>query len=112
VEEAHAWIREQRAEREPWQRADGTLAHLHQLEAVAVEGAAAILRVLGDRVSVLQLEALDVDAAVEVLSAARFRGTALGFLNVPEGHVASRALGELGGNADVRQLELELSDTG
>ena len=108
VEEAHAWIREHRSEREPWQRADGTLAHLMQLDAVALEDrGAAVFRVLGDRVSMLQLEAVDEDAAAEVLRAARFRGTALGFLNVPEGHVASRALRRhLRTQLEVRQVEM------
>jgi hypothetical protein len=54
---------------------------------------------------VFQLEARDVDAAAALLS----RGTALNYVNVPEGDVASAALKRLGGELRLKQFEMVLS---
>jgi ribosomal protein S18 acetylase RimI-like enzyme len=109
VDEAVATIRALRTAREPWQRADETVAHMRaaqEPEAAAVAGGAVLFRVTGDRVSVLQLAARDEEAASELLAAARARGTSLHFVNVPAGDPASGALRALGGTLDLRQREL------
>lgn len=90
----------------PWQRADASLPD--GLLRLDVAGGAVILRPAGSAVSVLQLRAPDVETATVLLRAARARGDSLRFINVPEGDVASRALAELGGSIDLRQLEMIL----
>jgi ribosomal protein S18 acetylase RimI-like enzyme len=88
----------------PWQRADASLPS--DYERLEVEGAAALIRSTGPRVSVLQLSARDETAAEELLSAARARGESLHYVNVPEGDPASAALESLGGRLDLRQFEM------
>ena len=83
----------------PWQRADESLPPGY--ERVEVDGGAMLFR----GTSVLQLAADDEDAAVALLS----RGTALSYVNVPAGDVASGALGRLGGELRLRQYELALA---
>jgi ribosomal protein S18 acetylase RimI-like enzyme len=90
----------------PWQRADASLPD--GCERIEVDGAAALIRVNGPRVGVAQLEARDEEAATTLLTAARGRGEALHFMNVPEGDPASGALRRLGGSLDLRQFEYEL----
>jgi GNAT superfamily N-acetyltransferase len=80
----------------PWQRDDASLPTGY--ERIDVDGGAMLYR--GG--SVLQLDAPDAETAAKLLS----RGTALQFVNVPEGDVASAALRELGGSLDLRQFEL------
>ena len=53
--EAHARIRERRSEREPWQRDDDSLAHMRDLRGLVAGGAAAVARLTGTRVGVVQL---------------------------------------------------------
>lgn len=89
----------------PWQRADESLPA--EYERLEVDGGAALVRVSGPRVSVLQLAAASEDAAAELLASARARGESLHYVNVPEGDPASAALRRLGGSLDLRQLELE-----
>ncbi|HZT92357.1 MAG TPA: GNAT family N-acetyltransferase [Gaiellaceae bacterium] len=80
----------------PWQREDESLpADYERLE---VDGGAVLLR--GPQV--LQLDARDEDVALRLLS----RGTPLRFVNVPEDDVASAALRRLGGELELRQLEM------
>lgn len=106
--EAHAWIREHRSGREPWQRADGTLAHLEELVGLRTHGGAAVLRVAGGRASVLQLEAEDESALETLVTAARGLADAVSWLNLPTGDEASSVLERLGGRVDARQLEMVL----
>jgi ribosomal protein S18 acetylase RimI-like enzyme len=107
VEHAHAWIRKHRRGPEPWQRADGSVASLAGVEAVALrDEGAVLLRVSDRRVSVLQLGAVGERAARDLLAGARARGDSLSFLNVPEGDPASAALQALGGRLTTRQLEM------
>jgi GNAT superfamily N-acetyltransferase len=80
----------------PWQREDASLGAGY--ERWEIDGGAILLR--GG--SVLQLAAPDVETAMQLLS----RGRELGYVNVPEGDVASAALGRLGGTLRLRQLEL------
>jgi GNAT superfamily N-acetyltransferase len=83
----------------PWQREDASLPP--DYERVEVAGGAMIFR--GG--TVFQLEARDEDAAAALLS----RGTALNYVNVPEGDVASGALARLGGELRLRQFEMVLA---
>jgi hypothetical protein len=55
--------------------------------------------------TVFQLEARDTDAAAALLS----RGTALNYVNVPEGDVAIDALRRLGGELRLKQFEMVLA---
>jgi hypothetical protein len=105
--EAHARIREHRSEREPWQRDDQSLAKVGDARGLVVDGAAAVVRVAGARVQVVQI-AGDEDALVTLLAGARSLGDTLGILNLPAGHAASAALTRLGATADIRQHEMVL----
>jgi RimJ/RimL family protein N-acetyltransferase len=80
----------------PWQREDESLGT--DYERLEIDGGAILLR----SGSVLQLAAPDEDTAAKLLS----RGTALGYVNVPEGDVASGALARLGGTLRLRQHEM------
>ena len=104
---AHAWIREHRVEREPWQRDDVSLAKAADARGLMVAGAAAVVRVVGGRVSVVQI-AGDEAPLRQLLAAARGLGDTVSVLNLPAGHPASAALAALDGNADVRQHEMVL----
>ncbi|HZQ82598.1 MAG TPA: GNAT family N-acetyltransferase [Gaiellaceae bacterium] len=79
----------------PWQREDRSLPE--DYERIEVDGGAMVFKGAG----VQQLAADDVDAAVQLLS----RGTALSYVNVPEGDVASEAMRRLGGELTLRQFE-------
>jgi ribosomal protein S18 acetylase RimI-like enzyme len=105
--EAHAWIRTHRTEREPWQRDDASLAKAADLRGLVVDGAAAVVRVHGGRVSVVQI-AGDEEPLRKLLGAVRSLGDALSVLNLPAGHPAADALAALGGTVDVRQHEMVL----
>jgi GNAT superfamily N-acetyltransferase len=83
----------------PWQREDASLPP--DYERVQVDGGAMLFR--GG--TVFQLEARDEDAAAALLS----RGTALDYVNVPEGDVASGALARLGGELRLKQFEMVLA---
>jgi ribosomal protein S18 acetylase RimI-like enzyme len=107
--EAHAWIGEHRDEREPWQRADASFAIDEATLGLLVEDAAAVVRVSGDRVGVLQLAGKTAAALRELLAGARSLGGTLGVLNLPASHLAGEALRELGGRVDVRQHEMVLA---
>ena len=104
--EAQAWIREHRVGREPWQRDDASLAKATDARGLMVDGAAAVVRVGGGRVSVVQL-AGDEGPLRELLQGVRSLG-AVSVLNLPAGDPASVALTALGGSADVRQHEMLL----
>lgn len=106
--EAHNWIRAHRSEREPWQRADETVAHLEGVQGLEVEGGAAIVRVTGGRASILQL-AGEAPAGVEALiELARGLGDPLSWLNLPAADPAAPILERLGGQVDARQHEMVL----
>ena len=107
--EAHAWIREHRDEREPWQRADASFEIDEGTLGLMVQDAAAVVRVSSDRVGVVQLAGRTAGALRELLSGARSLGETLGMLNLPADHLAGGALLELGGRVDVRQHEMVLT---
>lgn len=91
----------------PWQRADESIP-ADGVERIEVEGGAALIRVNGPRVGIVQLEAQDEGAAASLLAAARGRGESLHYVNLPAGEPASAALQRLGGTLDLRQFEYEL----
>jgi ribosomal protein S18 acetylase RimI-like enzyme len=88
----------------PWQRADASLRPGY--ERLEVDGGAAVIRGAGAIVSLLQLRAENLEAARALVAAARARGTGLRFVNVPEGHLGTAAIAELGGKLDLRQFEM------
>jgi ribosomal protein S18 acetylase RimI-like enzyme len=105
--EAHAWVRDHRVDREPWQRDDAALAKENGARGLVVDGAAAVLLLGASRVRVLQI-AGEQPALETLLAHARTLGETLGVLNLPENHPAGVALARLGGRVDVRQHELLL----
>ena len=106
--EAHGWIRGHRTARDPWQRDDASLAKVTDPRGVLVDGAAAVVRVAGGRVGVVQIEG-DGDPLRKLLAGARSLGETLTVLNLPVGHPAGAALAELGGRVDIRQHEMVLT---
>jgi ribosomal protein S18 acetylase RimI-like enzyme len=114
IDEARATITRLRREREPWQRADETVARVPDLRAVAVEGGAALYRVTAARASILQL-AVDADLvaqrhlpdpARELLSAILGDADGAVWVNVPAGDPALGGFRELGGRVTERQVEM------
>jgi len=83
----------------PWQREDASLPA--DYERVEVDGGAMLWR----GATVFQLAAENEDAAATLLS----RGTALNYVNVPEGDVACGALARLGGELRLKQFEMVLT---
>jgi ribosomal protein S18 acetylase RimI-like enzyme len=113
--EAHAWIAAHREEREPWQRADGTLDRLRDAGAAlrgvvlerSGEAAGALVCREGTAVSVLQIAAVD-DEAMGALVEAAAGGRALHVTNAPAGGRVSRALERRGAAVIARQHEMRL----
>jgi len=103
AEEAHARIRRLRSEREPWQRADGTLAHYSDARGILTDGGAAVYRRPGEHVQLVQL-AGDPEPPLRALCALG----QLSVLNLPEDDPAAPVLRELGGSVVVRQHEMLL----
>jgi ribosomal protein S18 acetylase RimI-like enzyme len=90
-----------REEGPPWQREDETIAKLADVRAVAAEGAAAIYRVGGDRVSLLQA----VGDVAPLLPSLRSLGP-VSALNYPARGEAAAALRAAGAEVPLRQLEM------
>jgi hypothetical protein len=82
---ARARLRQLRSDREPWQRADATLDHFDDLRALWSEGSAAVFRMSGGNLSLLQVAGA---AAEELLLALRSEGS-VHVLNLPEGDPAA-----------------------
>jgi ribosomal protein S18 acetylase RimI-like enzyme len=101
--EAHARIRELGGGREPWQRADGTLAHYADVRGLATDDGAAVYRQTGENVQLVQL----AGEPEPLLRALRARGQ-VSVLNLPEDDAAAPVLRELGGSVVVRQHEMLL----
>jgi ribosomal protein S18 acetylase RimI-like enzyme len=114
--EAHAWIAAHREEREPWQRADGTLDRLREagagLRGLVLERSGEIAGAVvcrdGTAVSVLQLAAADDEGTDSLLRAAA-GGRALHVTNAPADGRASRALERRGASVIARQHEMRLA---
>lgn len=100
--EAHARIRELRSAREPWQRADETVAHYDDVRGLATDDGAVVFRV-GGAVQLLQL----AGEAEPLLTALRELGS-VSVLNLPEDDPAAAALRSLGATVVVRQHEMLL----
>lgn len=114
---AHAWIRANRRDREPWQRADASVAAIAargtRMRGLAVDrdgevAAAALVRDDSIVVDVLQLAAPDEQAAADLLLAAARDGTELRFRNVPGDAPASLALERLGARRIATQHEMRV----
>ena len=103
AEAAHACIRELHAGREPWQRADGTLANYADAQGLVTDRGAAVYRRRGESIQLLQIGG----DAEPLLRALRTLG-AVSVLNVPEDDPAATALRALGAAAVVRQHEMLL----
>lgn len=115
--QARAWIAANRSSREPWQRSDETTNAIAErvasLDALVVDrddeiAAAVVFREQGERVTVLQIAALDDRSATEVLIAVA-GDRSLRLANIPIGEPVSRVLAELGGHELARQHEMLLS---
>jgi ribosomal protein S18 acetylase RimI-like enzyme len=101
--EAHARIRELRDGREPWQRADETLAHYTDVRGLANDTSAAVYRQSGEHVQLVQL-AGDPEPLLQALRALG----QVSVLNLPEDDPAASILRELGGTVRIRQHEMLL----
>jgi len=106
-EEAHARIREHRSAREPWQRDDETLRHYDDLRGLRTESGAAVFRVAGGRVTLLQFAGDDV-AADAMLASLRREGP-VNLFNIPAGDPLLYVAKGLGGQTTLRQREMVLS---
>jgi GNAT superfamily N-acetyltransferase len=104
AEDAHARIRELRAEREPWQRADESLAHYGDARGLATAAGAVVYRESGENVSVVQI----AGDAEPLLRALRTLG-AVTVLNLPDSDPIATTLEELGGAVMIRQHEMVLT---
>ena len=108
---AHERIRALRSSSEPWQRADETVAHYRTLDpppfAVEADGGAALARMAGETVQLLQIEGNAV-ACGELLETLRARGP-VSVLNLPADHAAEDALRAFGIEPSLRQREMGLS---
>ena len=111
-DDAHAWIRENRAAPEPWQRADETLEHMRarglELDGLTVEregetvGALVYQHGQGPP-GVAQLAARDEQAAAHLLVALAAHGDGLRVVNLPDGDPAESALNLLRARREIRQ---------
>jgi ribosomal protein S18 acetylase RimI-like enzyme len=115
---AHAWIRNNRRDREPWQRTDASLATIAargaRMNGVVADrdgevAAAALVRDDSPAVDVQQLVAPDEQTAANLLLAAASPGRELRFRNVPDGAPASLALKHLGARRVATQHEMRLT---
>ena len=105
-QDAHARVRERRDEREPWQRADETVANLGDLDGLVGGDAAAVFRVADGRVTFLQAVG-SRDAVHRLVAAMRTRGPVTA-LNLPADGMLGGAFRHLGGRHVVRQHEMVL----
>ena len=114
---AAGWIVANRRTREPWQRADETLAQMRargtEMRGLIVErnrsmSSAVVFREDQDKVTVLQIAATDEASAADALLAAARGRRDLRLANVPVDDVSSRALRSLGAQPVVTQHEMRL----
>ena len=108
VDAVHERIQRERGEREPWQRADETVANLENVEALESERGALLFRRTNGRVALLQAVAADETAARELLQALPADATSLQWLNAPAGGPFNAAIASLGGTLAHRQHEMLL----
>lgn len=108
LEAAQARIARERRGREPWQRADESVANYEGVEALESDRGAILFKRSGERVSLLQAVAADEDAARELLASLPAGATALSWLNGPEGDPFNAAIDSLGGTKAWTQHEMLL----
>jgi len=101
VEDAHARIGEVRRARDPWQRADETLAHYSDARGVVTNAGAAVYRQPGEHVQLVQI----AGEPEPLLRALRALGP-VSVLNLPQDDPAAPVLRALGGSVVVRQHEM------
>jgi len=101
--EAHARVRQLRTSREPWQRADGTLAHYDDALGLVAAAGAGVYRQPGETVQLVQL----AGEAEPLLRALRTLGP-VSLLNLPVDDPAADVLRGLGAAVAVRQHEMVL----
>jgi predicted acetyltransferase len=118
IEDAHAWIRANRNEPEPWQRADETVEHMRakglRFGALTVERdgetVGALLYQQGQgSPGVAQLAARDEQASAHLLVAVAATGDGLRIVNLPAGDPAERALNLLQARRQIGQHEMRLT---
>jgi ribosomal protein S18 acetylase RimI-like enzyme len=108
LEQARARIARERRQREPWQRADESVAHYEDVEALESTRGAILFKRSGERVSLLQGVAGDEDGARELIEALPADANALHWLNGPEGDPFNAAIASLGGTRAWTQHEMLL----
>jgi ribosomal protein S18 acetylase RimI-like enzyme len=91
-------------EREPWQRADESVANQREVQALGTERGAALFRVVNGNVSLLQIGGGDLEDVVRSL---RAYGPVTA-LNLERGAPAAQASAALGATMVVRQREMVL----
>ena len=99
----------ERTWREPWQRADESVANYEGVEALESDRGAILFRRSGERVSLLQGVAADEEAARELVEALPEEARALHWLNGPEGDPFNAAIAALGGTRAWTQHEMRLT---
>jgi ribosomal protein S18 acetylase RimI-like enzyme len=116
---AQEWIGSRRRGSEPRQRADDTLVALERRgmgpKGLVIERdgvvAAAVIREQGEAVAVLQIAAVDEDAATEILLAAAGCDRTLRLANLPIDEPVSHAMRRLGADRVATQHEMVLTAT-
>lgn len=118
VDDALAWIAARRTTSEPWQRADATVSHHRALdepvEAITLRNgeewaAAAIVRRVDNRCSVLQAAATDPDAARALVDAVCAGVASALWLNLPADDAFRDPVLAVAGEPAARQLELSIA---
>lgn len=108
LEQAQARIARERRQREPWQRADESVARYEDVEALENDRGTILFKRSGERVALLQGVAADAEAARELIEAIPADASTLNLLNSPEGDPFSAALASLGGTKAWTQHEMML----
>jgi ribosomal-protein-alanine N-acetyltransferase len=111
-EQAQVRIARERRQREPWQRADESVAHYEDVEALESGRGAILFTRSGERVSLLQGVAADEEGASELIEALPAQTSTLHWLNGPEGDPFNAAIGSLGGTNAWTQHEMRLALAG
>ncbi len=111
-EQAQVRIARERRQREPWQRADESVAHYEDVEALESGRGAILFTRSGERVSLLQGVAADEEGASELIEALPAETSTLHWLNGPEGDPFNAAIGSLGGTNAWTQHEMRLALAG
>jgi ribosomal protein S18 acetylase RimI-like enzyme len=108
LEQARARIARERRQREPWQRADESVAHYEAVEALESDRGTILFKRSGERASLLQGVAADERGARELIEGVPAEATALHWLNGPEGDPFNAAIASLGGTRAWTQHEMKL----